>query len=211
MLNILQLNFSRLTIGVFVVGTTIGIIFAILSFQRSHKNLPSLDAYDRDVQMLFGIAEKLGYAKSSQLNYFKIKSSFSRVDRTTLVFSSPDTLEDFSRKVINLGLPRAYESAVTYGRLFKNDRFIRDINEISIRDIILTDPRSDNEFGLPDDISPNVMIWMVKPSSSIKLTIQFAQLPKPELAWYDKRTGKTVASPIVVLDLDRDVGLGRSF
>lgn len=167
------------------------------------------DAYNSDVQLLFQNAEQLGYTKESELNFFRFQGTLeSRDDITTLVFSTTDSVEIFSKKVHNLAITTDFSLDFVNGKQFTENTFVTFINESSARTLVIAD--SNSEYSLMPvsrTIAPIVTKWNLlisKPKNKkMKLRIHFAQLPTAALFWKDKLHGKTWLGPIVVMVLSR--------
>lgn len=206
MLNTFQHYISRVIAGLLISGVTIGLVAVLHVTKSFNKGIaPNQNDYENDVRSLFQIAEQLGYKEDNQLNFFREKPYIgTNEDTTKLVFSSSDSLEIFFQKVNQLALvPEAFVTMIQ-GKQFKDDQYLRFINKPRDLSIVLTDMRSESEISiLPEDITPLVTKWNFvlsqTPQRDAKLSIHFAQLPKADLSWKDKRNGKTVSSPIVVM------------
>jgi hypothetical protein len=212
MLNTFQLHIPRVAAGVLIGGAVIGLsaIYGSKLFNRNPvRNYSSQNDYEKDVRLLFQIAQRLGYTEDNQLNFFRIEANnATSEDKTKLVFSSSDSPESFSQKVDRLGLKPDTYAISLHGKQRKDNQYIGFINKPRDLSIVLTDIRSESDIGiLPDEITPLVTMWNFvlsqTPERTVFLRIHFAQLSKTDLSWIDKRNGKTIPGPLVVMSLSR--------
>lgn len=171
--------------------------------QRSNK-----DNYDTDIKRIFHLAQRLGYTKENELNFYRIPpNSESNTDATLLIFRTSSPLGTFSQKVQQLGLPTDETSNWINGKEYEDRQYLIFINKPFSDSITITGTPSEiDESYLPISVTPKIARWdfyFSEPEEKKRLMIQFAQLPNKDLFWKDKQSGKIIDGPIVVLWLTR--------
>lgn len=186
-------------------------LFSIIVFNSNDvSRYFNQNTYENDVQILYEIARQLGYEENRKLNFYRPEASFgSSDDVTTLVFSTSDSLEIFSGKVDIMDITRDNSVSNIYGKQFEEPSFVNYINEPYACSLIIADSTSEYcRMAVSNSpIYPLVTKWPFRFTNTsgkeLRLAIQYAQLPRKDLFWLDKRSGNKIVGPIVVMDLRR--------
>lgn len=211
MANVLQFPILRVTALIIIgAGALFFIALPLVQLFTGTPVLPSSDkdSYNSDIKQMFHLAQRLGYTKANELNFYRIPpNSESNMDATTLVFSSTISLDSISQRVHQLGLTPDKTYRLGRGQQYTDRQYLLFINKpYSDAITIMGTPLEINESYLPANVAPQITRWdyyFSEPEKAKRLNIHFTQLPSKDLFWKDKQSGKIVDGPIVVLWLTR--------